>query len=162
MTVGLRRKRGSRGGGEEARGQAHLNGMRGIHCDLVVGLVPVRQPKVVVLGLDVHVREDELRHQGHGPSAGLQPEHPAGILANGSLSNVAGHPSPAPARRRRERPPAVAAGTAAVKVPALQQGKGRHLLLDGVPDDPALSHTPFSRASLHRNVHSARLVVRMA
>lgn len=62
-------------GGRGVRRQAHLNGMRGIYGDLVVGLVPMRQPEVVVFGLHVHVREDELRHKVHRPSAGASGWH---------------------------------------------------------------------------------------
>jgi hypothetical protein len=44
---------------------SYLDGVRRINRDLVIGLIPVRQPQVVVLDLHVHIREDEL----HGMTA---------------------------------------------------------------------------------------------
>ena len=40
----------------------HQNGMCSISCDFVICLVPVWEAKVIVLNLEVQVRENELQH----------------------------------------------------------------------------------------------------
>lgn len=40
----------------------HLDCMCCIYCDLVIGLITVRQPQIIVLRLQVKVWEDQLQH----------------------------------------------------------------------------------------------------
>ena len=43
-----------------------LGGQGGVDGDLIVGLVPVWEPQVKILELDIHVGQDELETDGRG------------------------------------------------------------------------------------------------
>ena len=98
----------------------HLDGVRGVNGDLVVRLIPVRQPQVVVLDLEVHIRQDQLRKDK-------------------TLSTC----MPLTVRTSRQMPHADARMCDAAQpctrtaAPPVAQQASAHLLLDLLPDDSA-------------------------
>ena len=119
---------------------ACLDGVGGVNGDLVVGGIAVGQPQIVVLNLEVHVREDELRSEEMKRRSERSLRQLGGWLGRLECSPTRQQPNNTDCDlcRRNCDPASIAAATAA----AAQQQSAKHCGSNGSSSPAASCQTP--------------------